>query len=120
MVFGLLCEFVCSVLFLPAGGFMAIFLLREKSDTLGTFNMLSKETPLDVGLLVLPVERIIEVVIVTVVATSDSRDGSRSSSLLTMLRPSLTSLTSLLAFKLHSHVVHVFYHIHSSRHTLCT
>jgi len=60
---------------------LAIFLLREKSDALGAFNTLSKETPLDVGLLVLPVERVIEAVIVEVAATSDSRDSSRSSSL---------------------------------------
>ena len=55
-----------------------------------------KESPLDAGLLVLPVECVIEVVIVKVVVTSDSRDGSRSSSLLTMLRPSLTDLIDLI------------------------
>ena len=105
MVFGLLCEFECSVLFLPAGGFLAIFLLQEKSDALGAFNTLSKETPLDVELLVLPVEQVIEVVIVEVVVSSDSRNGSRSSSLLTMLRPSLTSL-------------HRFRHLNRSQYVL--
>ena len=73
--------------------------IREKSDALGAFNTLSKETPLDVGLLVLPIERVIEVVIVEVAVTSDSRDGSRSSLLLTMLRLLHTLLTSLSALE---------------------
>ena len=104
--------------------FLAIFLLREKSDKLGAFNTLSKETLLDVGLLVLPVEQVIEVVsevvIVEVVVTSDSCDGSRSSSLLTMLRSSLI-------YNYFTHIAsgtliagNTFYHIHSSRHMLHT
>ena len=45
MALGLLWELVDFV-FLPARGFFAIFLFREKSDSLGGFKTLSKETPL--------------------------------------------------------------------------
>ena len=48
-VFGLLCEFVLFTLFFPTTGrFLAIFLLRDKSDGVGAFSTLSNETAEDV------------------------------------------------------------------------
>ena len=50
IVFGLLCVFVLFTLFFPTGGgFLTIFLLRDKSDGVGAFSTLSNEAPLDVG-----------------------------------------------------------------------
>ena len=50
IVFGLLCVFVLFTLFFPTGGgFLTIFLLRDKSDGVGAFSTLSIETPLDIG-----------------------------------------------------------------------
>lgn len=45
MVFRLLWEFEFAVL-LPTGGFLGIFLLQDKLEQLGAFNILSNETPL--------------------------------------------------------------------------
>jgi len=45
-VLGLLEGFVDFTVFLPTGGFFAIFLFREKSDALGGFNTLRREIAL--------------------------------------------------------------------------
>ena len=86
IVFGLLCVFVLFTLFFPTGsGFLAIFLLRDKSDGVGAFSTLSNETPQDVDkdeLLTLSRQALLLVELDEELATiSDSCDDRATSSL---------------------------------------